>query len=88
MPSAGVKVLNGSSAETRNFIQDLMESDKNFIPRHFRTIQEFGYRTSVFYLGTFVLFIFILFLNHCGRVAAIKGLGNSSLFTNSGSRRY
>lgn len=62
--------------------------DKNLIPRHFKTIQEFGYCTSVFYLGTFVIFIFILFLNHSASVATIKGLENSSLFITSCSRRY
>lgn len=72
-----LKDLTGSFAETSNVRQDLMENDKNCVPRHFKTIQEFGYRTSVFYfvvlfwglgLGFFwrfffwmVLCVFVLF---------------------------
>lgn len=82
------KDLIEPSAEISNVVQDLIESTKNFIPRHFKTIQESGYHTSVFYLGTFVIFIFILFLNHCASVATMRGLGSSSLFITSHSRKY
>lgn len=51
----GNEIANWVLCRSSNFIQDLMENDKNFIPRHFKTIWEFGYHTSV-----------VLFCNFCG----------------------
>lgn len=49
---------------------------QKFHSRHFKTMQEFGYHTSVFLFCNFNDFFF---LSYCRSFATIRGLGNSHL---------